>query len=156
MTLFGKKDRVEDYIPNPTTSDKKVIGHIPLEISIKKLHESAHIPKYINPEAECLEVRAIDHFYDDKIDCFVYKTGLSFNIPKGYTILVSPPPVNKNIEYYLVTNLGSFDTNNDNEFVICYKSRDRNINKSPFSGDEVVAYISIVYSPIVEFVVAKS
>ena len=61
-----------------------------MNIQISKLHESATIPAIQNGVSEIMSVGAGMDVNPDGSATFVYKTGLSINIPEGYIGLVTP------------------------------------------------------------------
>ncbi len=65
------------------------------DVKIKKLVAEAVIPSYAHPGDAGLDVTAISVEYDSKNDCFMYHTGLAFEVPKGYVMLIFPRSSNR-------------------------------------------------------------
>lgn len=61
-----------------------------MNIKIKKLHEDAIIPSYSRDGDAGLDLVAIDDGIVTDYGTVEYKTGLSFEIPKGYVGLIFP------------------------------------------------------------------
>lgn len=62
-----------------------------MNIKIKKLHPDAIIPKYATPGAACFDLHACDlpdHGVTLKDRRPIIRTGLSFEVPTGYVMLV--------------------------------------------------------------------
>ena len=62
-----------------------------INLKVKKLHEDAIIPTYATDGSACFDLYAVDCadyrglYYQNG---YVFRTGLSFEIPKGYQMLV--------------------------------------------------------------------
>lgn len=126
-----------------------------LKVKIKKLSEYAVIPTYAKPGDMCMDVTAIDYSFDVKRECHVYKTGLAFEIPEGYGMLLFPRSSNRDTDCYLTNSVGVIDSGYRGEVLACYKDRDReNLNRSipPFEIGERVAQVCILPYPIIEFI----
>lgn len=65
-----------------------------MQIKVKKLHKNAIIPKYQTQGAACFDIHAIHDGSEDYslptqfAEEFKFRTGLSFEIPEGYVMLV--------------------------------------------------------------------
>jgi dUTP pyrophosphatase len=59
-----------------------------MQIKVKKLHPDAFLPIYATMGAACFDVFALHPQNDDSVDTFVFNTGLSFEIPEGYVMLI--------------------------------------------------------------------
>lgn len=63
-----------------------------IEIKVKKLHEDAIIPTYATDGSACFDLYAVEDGYVDDISHPNIKigTGLAFEIPEGYQMLIFP------------------------------------------------------------------
>lgn len=94
-----------------------------LLVKIKKLHKDAVIPKYAKTGDYCMDITAIKGEYDSKRDCYVYHTGLAFEIPKGYGMFLLPRSSNRNTEAYMTNHVGVIDSGYRGELLVCFKNR---------------------------------
>jgi len=64
----------------------------PLRLKIKKLHPNAVVPQYATPGAACFDLHALPGDYLSRAigpgDKSTFRTGLSFEVPKGHVMLV--------------------------------------------------------------------
>lgn len=121
-------------------------------INIKKLHENAIIPKYETKGAAGMDIIPIDVIYDEKIDTWVYHTGLSFELPKNHVMLIFPRSSNRKTNAYLPNSVGVLDEDYRGELLVCFKNRDANDLKPPYElNGKGVAQIIIIPYPKVEF-----
>lgn len=63
-----------------------------INLKVKKLHEDAIIPTYATDGSACFDLHAIESIYIDDIDYPNIKigTGLAFDIPEGWQMLIFP------------------------------------------------------------------
>lgn len=94
-----------------------------MEIKIKKLCKEAVIPTYAKDGDMGMDLTAISVEYDQKLDCFIYHTGLAFEIPKGYGMLLFPRSSNRKTDCYMTNHVGILDSGYRGELLICYKNR---------------------------------
>lgn len=94
-----------------------------VNVKIKKLVENAVIPTYAKPGDMGMDLVATDMEYDASRDCYVYHTGLAFEVPEGYGMLLFPRSSNRNTEAYMTNHVGILDSGYRGELLICYKNR---------------------------------
>lgn len=94
-----------------------------IKVKIKKLISEAKIPKYAKSGDMGMDLYATGVEYDSKNDLFIYHTGLSFEIPEGYGMLIFPRSSNRKTNVYLTNSVGIIDSGYRGEVLICYKSR---------------------------------
>lgn len=94
-----------------------------MEIKIKKLNEDAVIPSYAKPGDMGMDLTAIAMEYDADMDCYIYHTGLAFELPEGYGMLLFPRSSNRKTEAYMTNHVGILDSGYRGELLICYKNR---------------------------------
>ncbi len=122
-------------------------------VKIKKLSPDAVIPSYATVGSAGMDVTAISKEYDDKNDCWVYHTGLSFQLPEGYVMLIFPRSSNRKTNYYLANHVGVLDSDYTGELMLMYKYRDNNITPAapPYQVGDRIGQIIIMPYPKVEF-----
>ena len=124
-----------------------------MKVKIKKLSESAIVPKYAKPGDAGLDFSATSRSFDDN-ENIVYGTGLAVEIPEGYVGLLFPRSSNAKTDLYLTNHVGVIDSGYRGE--IMFKFRKSNCNKSYREsriyeiGDRVGQLIIIPY-PAIEF-----
>ncbi len=120
-----------------------------MKVKIKKLVKEAVIPKYAHPGEDAgLDLTATSISY--KNGCWVYGTGLAFEIPKGYVGLLFPRSSNRKTEAYLTNSVGVVDSGYRGEVMLCYKNRDMRIDEQPYNVSEKIAQIVIMPYPQIE------
>lgn len=81
-----------------------------LNVSIKKLHKDAIIPRYSRSGDAGLDLTAVSKEYDNEGNV-CYDTGLSFAIPEGYVGLIFPRSSNAKKDLTLTNSVGVIDSN---------------------------------------------
>lgn len=81
-----------------------------MEVKIKKLDDNAVIPFYAKHGDAGMDLTAISIEYDKKYDRYIYHTGLSFEIPEGYVMLLFPRSSNCKTDAYLPNSVGVVDS----------------------------------------------
>lgn len=97
---------------------------LPIPVKIKKLHENAVIPKYAKLGDYGMDLTAVEVEYDEKLDCYVYHTGLAMEIPRGYVGLIYPRSSNRKTDAYMTNHVGVIDSGYRGELLVCFKNRD--------------------------------
>lgn len=95
-----------------------------LKIKIKKLVPEAVIPAYAKDGDMGMDVTATSVEYDTKLDCFVYHTGLAFEVPKGYGMLIFPRSSNRKTNSYMTNHVGILDSGYRGELLLCFKYKE--------------------------------
>ena len=79
-----------------------------MEIKIKKLHPDAVIPTYAHIGDAGMDVTAVSvNVTDDYIE---YDTGLAFEVPEGYVMLIFPRSSNSKKDLLLCNSVGVVDS----------------------------------------------
>lgn len=126
-----------------------------MNIKIKKLHPDAIIPTYTKEGDAGLDLIAVNvEFTSDYIS---YKTGLAFEIPKGYVGLLFPRSSNSKKNLLLTNSVGVLDSGYRGEVEFRYKlvangktlSEDAKYNRYTI-GDRIGQIIILPY-PQIEF-----
>ena len=95
-----------------------------LKVKIKKLVENAVIPTYAKHGDMGMDLTATSVEYDKEKDCFVYHTGLAFEVPEGYGMLIFPRSSNRKTGAYMTNHVGILDSGYRGELLVCFKNRD--------------------------------
>lgn len=85
--------------------------------------DDTELPSYNEENAMCMEVKATSWEYDEVLDLYTYHTGIKFDLPKTYGILVFPAKTINNTEVYVPNAVDVIDLNNNEELVIKFKYR---------------------------------
>lgn len=95
-----------------------------LKVKIKKLVPEAVIPTYAKDGDMGMDVTATSVEYDKTLDCFVYHTGLAFELPKGYGMLIFPRSSNRKTNSYMANHVGILDSGYRGELLLCFKYKE--------------------------------
>lgn len=121
-----------------------------LVVKFKKLTEDAVIPSYAKEGDAGLDLTAVSFEYDEKLDAYVYHTGLAMEIPNGYVGLVYPRSSNRNTDAYMTNHVGVIDSGYRGEVLVTFKNRDASstISAPYISGARVAQLIVMPYPTI--------
>lgn len=146
---------MEDKVKQ-TEANESAKANLPkLTVKVKKLHPDATLPFYSHEgEDMCCDLKAVDYYYNAKNDNFVYRTGLAFEVPTGYGMLLFPRSSNCNTEAYMTNHVGIIDSGYRGEVLVTFKNRQRNMKKAPYSIGDRIAQIAIIPYPMIEFLEA--
>lgn len=90
-----------------------------LKVKVKKLHEKAVIPSYSKFGDAGMDLTTVDIVETE--DYISYKTGLAFEIPKGYVGLLFPRSSNSKKDLLLTNSVGVIDSGYRGEIELRYK-----------------------------------
>ena len=126
-----------------------------MKIKIKKLNESAVIPKYSKAGDAGMDLVATSK-ETDKYGNIVYGTGLAFEIPKGYVGLLFPRSSISKYDMNLTNSIGVLDSGYRGEVFFKFKRPNRAINKfddkySIYNVGDRIGQIIIIPYPQIEF-----
>ena len=114
-----------------------------LKVKIKKLVPEAVIPTYAKDGDMGMDVTATSVEYDRELDCFVYHTGLAFELPKGYGMLIFPRSSNRKTNCYMANHVGILDSGYRGELLLCFKYKDSVLSiLSSFRSDKFIERIA--------------
>ena len=127
-------------------------------IKIKKLVPEALIPAYAHYGDAGMDVTATSVEYDSKNDCFMYHTGLAFELPVGYVMLIFPRSSNRKTNYYLCNHVGVLDSTYRGELMLAFKCRDKehyDRTIPPYKVGDRIGQIMILPYPTVYYDVVE-
>jgi len=90
-----------------------------MELKIKRLHPNAQLPYYATDGAACFDVTVVENVFLLPGQIYPIKTGLSFEIPKGYEMQVRQRSgISKNYPNYISNAPGTIDSDYCGELMI--------------------------------------
>lgn len=101
-------------------------------VDIKLLDEKAELPTYAHTELidgeqvpmdGAMDIKATSLRYDRSMDCYIYGTGLSFNVRAGRKLHALPRSSNRKTDCYIPNHMPLLDPMYSNELFICFKNR---------------------------------
>lgn len=116
-----------------------------MKIKIKKLHTDAIIPKYAHEGDAGMDVYSVGFQVKDKY--VEYETGLSFELPENYVMLVFPRSSITDKDLIMKNCVGVLDSGFRGELKLRFKKDGENI----YSNGEKIAQIIILPYPSIEF-----
>lgn len=126
-------------------------------VKIKKLNELAEIPKYSKPGDAGLDLTCTEVSLDANGN-YVYKTGLSIEIPEGFMGLIFPRSSNANKSLMLTNSVGVIDSGYRGEIMLKFKPNyqyflqsDEFKNKQIYLVGERVGQLIIMPFPEIEW-----
>jgi dUTP pyrophosphatase len=105
-----------------------------MKVKVKKLVSNAVTPSYAKNGDMGMDIVATSVEYDHSIDCYVYHTGLSFEVPEGYGMLIFPRSSNRKRDCYLPNSVGVLDSGYRGELLFCFKDRNSLYMKTAIKG----------------------
>lgn len=116
-----------------------------MKVKIKKLHPKAKIPHYVNQDDAGMDVYAVSKNEEEK---FVeYGTGLSFEVPEGYVMLIFPRSSVTKKDLLLKNSVGVLDSGYRGEL----KFRFQKLGEDIYEVGERIGQIMILPYPKIEF-----
>lgn len=106
-------------------------------VKIKLLSEKSVLPKYAKPgdagmDLTCTEVSV------DSDGCFVYKTGIALEIPRGFMGLLLPRSSNAKKSLILTNSVGILDSGYRGEIMFKYKPNYQYFQKTDAEKNEQI------------------
>ncbi|MCA9487591.1 MAG: dUTP diphosphatase [Nanoarchaeota archaeon] len=121
-----------------------------LKVKIKKISQEAKIPEYAHEGDAGMDVYAISKTENEN---FVeYGTGLAFEVPKGYVMLIFPRSSVTKKDLMLKNSVGVLDSGYRGELVL----RFRKLGENDYEIGERVGQIMIIPFPEIEFEESES
>lgn len=133
-----------------------------MKVKIKKLVPEAVIPAYAKPGDAGMDLTAVKVEYDRVSKCFIYHSGLAFEVPEGHVMLLFPRSSNRKTEAYLTNSVGVIDSGYRGEVMACFKRRDNDVfpehkdtfiieHQAPYKVGDRFAQVMIIPYPQIEF-----
>ena len=119
-----------------------------MEIKIKKLTESAVLPRYSKEGDAGMDLTATRVWSDDDGNV-CYGTGLAFEIPRGYVGLLFPRSSNAKKDLLLANSVGVLDSDFRGEVMLKFKPQKQ--GGKMYEVGERVAQVIILPYPYIEF-----
>ena len=116
-----------------------------MKIKIKKLHPDAVIPKYAHQGDAGMDVFAISKKETDKF--IEYGTGLAFEVPEGYVMLIFARSSVTNKDLMLKNSVGVLDSGYRGELVMRFNK----IGDEEYTIGDKIGQIFVLPFPTVEF-----
>lgn len=110
-----------------------------INVKIKTLNENAVIPFYKHKKEDMgmdITVTSVEYDYDK--DRFIYHTGLAFQLPTNFGMLIFPRSSNTKTDAYLANSVGILDSGYIGELLIIYKLRTSRDVLFPSKSKELV------------------
>lgn len=121
-----------------------------VKVKVMKLNPGVKLPKYAHDGDMGMDITAISMDYDESKDCWIYRTGLAFELPKGYGMLLFPRSSNVRTDAYLPNSVGVLDSGYRGELTFCFKNRDKDIYVPPYAvGERIGQAVVIPYPQVV-------
>ena len=116
-----------------------------LEVKIKRLHSDAVIPNYSYNDDAGMDVVAITKEIEE--DLIIYGTGLAFEIPKGYVMLVFPRSSISKKHLILSNSVGVIDSGYRGELIFKF----RKCGENEYNLGDRIGQIMIIPYPKIEW-----
>ena len=122
-----------------------------LKVKIKRLHKDSVIPNYSKDGDAGMDLTAISREFDQTNNVWVFNTGLSFEIPKGYVGLLFPRSSIYKQDLILSNSVGVLDSGYRGEVLFKFKkSVTKGVEYQYNVGDRIGQIIILPY-PQIEF-----
>lgn len=92
-----------------------------MKVKVKKLCEEAIIPSYAHITDAGLDLTATSRTYDEKKKCWVYGTGLAFEIPTGHVGLLFPRSSVRKYDLIMCNSVGVIDSSYRGEVMLSFR-----------------------------------
>lgn len=119
-----------------------------MKVNIKKLSENAVIPQYAKPGDAGMDVTATSINVTDKY--IEYGTGLAFEVPEGYVMLIFPRSSVSKYDLSLANAVGVLDSSYRGELKLRFKRNYRVENKPSEATNNEFTTSSILWGENVE------
>ena len=116
-----------------------------MKIKIKKLHPNATIPKYAHDGDAGMDVYATSKTESEKF--IEYGTGLSFELPLGYVMLIFPRSGITKKDLILKNSVGVLDSGYRGELILRFQK----LGEENYEIGERIGQILILPFPQIEF-----
>lgn len=94
-----------------------------LDVDIVLRHPNAKIPTKAHNIDNGYDLYAVDCNYDEKLDAYVYSTGISIGVPVGYSLDVIPKSRHRKTSTYMPNSPSDIDPGYTGIIYVTYKPR---------------------------------
>lgn len=121
-----------------------------VDVKIRKVHPDAVLPKRAHPTDAGMDVTAISmEMTEDYIE---YDTGLQFELPRGYVMLIFPRSSNSKKDLLLCNSVGILDSNYRGNLKLRFKLTTENYTEKIYNPGDKVGQIMIIPYPEVNLI----
>ena len=121
-----------------------------IDVKIRKVDENAVIPFRAHPTDAGMDVTAISmEMTEDYVE---YDTGLQFQLPEGYAMLIFPRSSNSKKDLLLCNSVGILDANYTGNLKLRFKLTNEGYTKKIYNPGDRVGQIMIIPYPDVNFI----
>lgn len=120
-----------------------------MKIKFKKVHDKAALPSYAREGDAGLDLTAVDCVYDQTYDNYIYRTGLSVEIPSGYVGLLFPRSSIFKTKLSVVNSVGVIDSGFRGEITLRMAHRIAG-SGFPYCEGERIGQLVIIPFPSIE------
>lgn len=116
-----------------------------LEVKFKKLNDKVELPEYANNGDAGLDLKAISREYSKELECYIYGTGLSVEIPEGYVGLLFPRSSIRKYGLALTNCVGVIDSSYRGEIMATFRPQSSGNPEIYKVGDKICQLIIMPY-----------
>ena len=122
-----------------------------MKVKIKKLDSKAQIPVYANPGDAGMDVVATSMKFEENY--IEYGTGLSFEVPEGYVMLIFPRSSVSKKDLVLANSVGVLDSGYRGELKLRFKvaCQPGKLMRDYYHPGDRIGQIIIIPYPTIEF-----
>lgn len=122
-----------------------------MKVKIKKLSSDAKIPTYANPGDAGMDIYATSRTFTENY--IEYGTGLSFEVPEGYVMLIFPRSSISNKDHMLTNSVGVLDSGYRGELRFRFKTLKEpgKLKMDLYNPGDKIGQIIIIPYPTIEF-----
>lgn len=90
-------------------------------VNVKRLNKDAIVPQYAKADDAGLDLIATSRRWSDEMQCWIYRTGLAIEIPKGYVGLLFPRSSVRKYGLILTNHVGVVDSGYRGEIMLTFR-----------------------------------
>lgn len=121
-----------------------------IDVKIRKVHPEAIIPRYAHPGDAGMDVWAVSR--EETKDYVEYDTGLQFQLPPGYVMLIFPRSSNSKKDLLLCNSVGVLDSGYTGNLKLRFKRVNTSGEFKVYEKGERVGQIMIIPYPAINFI----
>lgn len=124
-----------------------------IDVKVRKVHPDAVIPTYAHPGDAGMDVTAVSYEITDRY--IEYDTGLQFQLPPGYVMLIFPRSSVSKTDLVLANSVGVLDSGYTGNLKLRFKVA-KTADCLAYSAGDRVGQIMIIPYPEVNFIETDS